>query len=346
MTPRTPGGPIKNGRGRADGTPPDGVAPASGGGPARRGARTELPVTTAENIVIGQFTSMPLPVRVVTYLLFVLVLVSQSLGPIVIQGDFYVLSPTGVRVPGEKYTIRAHGAQDRVNADGRWTLTLPRSFLGSADARIGSPNSEVIGDVRIPVPLPLISAFWPSRPVIDATPDPGRSWQFSVIPMASLGSLSSVLHASTKTTGESSQPVFLELRRIQCKQTDSDKDTGQVYFFVYLNKRHIEPFGWPSLNVKGSRLSLTPNVPLNLTTLRLRLPDTAAASSPFEFGLRIYDFNSGLFAKNPNAKDELGALKRIVQPHELGADLDMIPIPSANRLPTGNCMVTIRTVTK
>ncbi|HTV03543.1 MAG TPA: hypothetical protein VMF13_23525 [Luteitalea sp.] len=344
MTPPAPGGPIKNGRARADGKPRDGVAPASGDAPERRGARLELPVTTPEKIVIGQFSSMPLPVRVITYLLFVLVLVNHALGPTVIQGDFYVLSPDGVRVPGEKYTIRAHGTQDRVNADGRWTLTLPRSFLGSADARIGSPNAEVIGDVRIPVPLPLLSAFRPSRPVIDATPQ-GRSWQFSVIPMAAVGDLSPVLHAATKTAEASSNPVFVELRRIQCKQTDRDNDTGQIYFFVYLNKRLVEPFGWPSVKVKGSRLSLTPNVPLNLTTLRLQLP-ASSASSQFEFGLRIYDFNSGLFAKNPDRKDELGALKRIVLPHDLGVDLEMVPIQSANDVPTGNCSVTIRTVDK
>jgi hypothetical protein len=300
--------------------------------------------TTAELWVFDKFESMPLWVRVVTYLLFVVVVVHTQLRPTILQGDLHLKDGTR-RAPAVNYSVTVGDSSFRVNSAGKWVATTTRAVPGSVTAFIGDPDGVVIGVTKVPLPIPIWSALFPDRVFIDV--DRATS-AIEVQRVVGRLPLVATLNAAGAGAGpaaalQKGRRLFIAIKRISVVQVSEspDEGRGELFFVMFVNSRQVDPLGVPSVKYPNTHLPIarrgTVELP-NTGFVATQVPDDFGS---VEFLMRVYDYDSCAFCRNPDEADELGILRTHITPQTLAREVELSPLPSRNAIATGNTRVWI-----
>lgn len=256
-----------------------------------------------ENFVGKYFMSMPQYVRVFVYIVIVLAFIHNYIKPTVLEGMIWIENESGSEVAGKDFKVSHGSSAFKVNCDGRWALTTVRKLPGSITLTVQDKDGCRLDDVKLRMPLPVLSAFRPTQYVITRH----QSGEFSVRETAGISipifrSAFAQPVPSSGKTGKKDERWYVKISKIKIKESgDSREKSAELYFEVLLDGVRLNDTGLPGKEIYNTHLLISDGSTTEFGRLGFFLPKGFTINGKSELRIKIFDYD--LFSKDDRIGD-------------------------------------------
>lgn len=300
-------------------------APSSRAAPRARRKRNEprppgppRQLNFLEHFIDKYFLIMPGWVRVTVYLLLVLTLVHTVLEPTTLEGQLLIKTPEGKTVRGKDYAIQSGQFQFWTNASGMWMLQTRRRLPGSIKAFLIDPEENQIGEVTLPMPLPIYSAVAGDSLVLVYDQRKGTVERMAALQLDFVATAEADQQVTAEPVREGRDRLRLGIRQLVVKDNGS-QSMGKIYAKVWLDGRLLDTPKLPQKRFPNTYLAIQDNSTSTFDNLFFSIPPLGNRPSEVRIDLFEDDSGPGIFAFF-GTDERIGSFTFRVGPDDLGKE--------------------------